>query len=126
MCATAIVGTTNRVCADRVVKVKGDFCADPGSICESGTFCSTSEGAPICVPRPQLDESCSLEIPCADGLRCDGRSRCAAKLPAGATCVSNDDCGTAAPMCDRAAGWVCDVGLSFAPPPSTACAGYGR
>jgi hypothetical protein len=126
MCAPAIIGTTLRVCADRVVKSRGEFCSDPGSVCEDGTYCATAHGAPICAPRAAAGDVCSLAVPCADGLRCDGESRCSEKLAPGAICVSNDDCSAAAPMCDRAAGWVCDVGLSFAPPPSTTCIGYGR
>jgi hypothetical protein len=125
-CAPAIVGAAARVCADRVAKAKGEFCADPGSVCAEGSFCSTAMGAPMCLPRAAMGEACSFTMPCADGLRCDGEGRCSERLPAGATCVSNDDCGPAAPMCDRAAGWVCDLGLAFAPPPSTACVGYGR
>jgi hypothetical protein len=126
MCAAAIVGTTTRVCADPVPKLEGEFCADPGSVCTSGTFCSTIQGAPICQKKAALGESCSLTFPCTEALRCDGLGRCSERMPAGASCASNDDCAAEAPMCDPAAGFVCDIGLSFAPPPSTACSGYGR
>lgn len=126
VCAAAIVGTTTRVCADPITKRTGEFCADPGSVCESGSFCSMAHAAPICAPKPTLGEACGPTAPCADGLRCDDLGRCSEKLPAGARCESNEDCGPSAPLCDRGAGFVCDIGLSFAPPPSTACAGYGR
>jgi hypothetical protein len=122
------VSTTNatKVCADRSVRKEGDFCEDPGSICDEGLYCAHGEGAAQCKKMKAEGEGCGASTPCAAGLRCDGGNTCQKRLGPGSPCTSDSDCSDAAPYCDKSAGSLCDAGLAFAPPPSTSCAGYGR
>jgi hypothetical protein len=108
-----------RVCAKPVTKRAGDFCADPGSRCEGGSFCAMGEGgAAQCLPARASGELCdrrSTEPQCKLELRCTQDGACGERLPAGAVCQSDADCGADAPNCDTTLDTPrCDAGISFA------------
>jgi hypothetical protein len=108
-----------RVCAKPVPKSAGDFCADPGSRCETGSFCAMGEGgAPQCLAARSTGEPCdmrSTDAQCRAELRCTRDGVCGARLPAGAACESDADCGPDAPNCDTTLDSPrCDAGTSFA------------
>jgi hypothetical protein len=126
ICAAVAPSSSAKVCADQSVRGESDFCADPGAVCGDGLYCSTAQGAAQCKRMKAEGEACGQALPCAAGLRCDVSNACQKRLGPGAPCTSDADCSDAAPYCDKGAGSVCDAGLSFAPPPSTSCVGFGR
>ena len=114
ICAPVQPGVAQHVCADKVSKKSGDFCADPGSICESGSYCAQpATGAAQCTAEAQSGQPCSAAIPCAESLRCQAGT-CAARQNPGQACSSNGDCSPVAGYCDAYAGNICTVGLTFA------------
>jgi hypothetical protein len=122
ICAS-VAGSTQRVCADSVPKNEGDFCADPGSICATNTYCAPQEaGAPQCQPALQAGP-CGASMPCVSADRCVG-GLCIPRAGAGQSCASSDDCAPAAPYCDPYAGNICAVGVTFSTR-APDCEGYG-
>ena len=96
-------------------KAAGMPCGNPGDVCATGSYCAmNTAGLFQCTARAQSGVSC-LQVPCLENLRCFGSS-CAARVPAGETCTTNDDCPTSgATFCDPYAGSICDTGLTFSP-----------
>jgi hypothetical protein len=114
LCSPVSPGSASRVCADKVSKKSGDFCADPGSSCEAGFYCAApTSGAAQCVAEAQTGQPCSATIPCGESLRCQAGT-CGARQGPGQTCSSNGDCSPTAGYCDPYAGSICTVGLTFA------------
>jgi hypothetical protein len=99
-------------CGDKVEKKSGDGCANPGEVCETGTFCQPQTGASICVARVAAGKVCDATNLCLESLRC--ASNCVDRVGARGACQSNGDCASDAPYCDPAAGNICTPGLSFA------------
>ena len=74
-------------------EVGGGFaCAQPQQTCAMGFFCDGTN----CLARRQLDDACTLDLPCAEDLKCpaaDGGSAvCVAKADVGGSCAGDDDC----------------------------------
>jgi hypothetical protein len=99
-------------CGDKVQKKSGDGCANPGEVCETGSFCQAQTGVSICVAREASGKPCNVNDLCLETLRCN--VTCIDRVGPSQACASNDDCTTTAPYCDPAAGNVCTPGLSFA------------
>jgi hypothetical protein len=78
----------------------------------------------MCIARKALDETCGDAEPCLETLRCSG-GHCVAKLPVGAPCASNDECGSDAPVCDPYAGNVCGPAVVFTGA-SPVCRAFGK
>jgi hypothetical protein len=117
--------TAQMVCADKTPKNAGDFCADPGSVCATGTFCSAPAGggAAQCQARAATGAQCSATTPCLETLRCNGGT-CADRATPGQACTTNDDCSSQAGYCDGYAGNICTIGLTFATG-ALDCRGFG-
>lgn len=114
ICSPVQPGVSQHVCADKVSKKSGDFCADPGSSCESGSYCAQATGsAAQCTAEAQTGQPCSATIPCNESLRCQSGT-CAARQTQGQGCSSNSDCAPIAGYCDPYAGNICTIGLTFA------------
>lgn len=114
ICAPAQPGLPTLVCADKVDKALGDFCADPGSVCAAGSYCAQATGsAAQCTPDAQMGQPCSATLPCVETLRC-AAGVCVARQVPGQACTSNGDCSPTAGFCDTYAGNICTVGLTFA------------
>lgn len=117
-------------CADKVQKNKGDGCANPGEVCETGTYCASSGDVKICTPKLDLGGACDATKPCLETARCENGT-CTARVGIGQSCSTtrdatdpNADCSSAAPYCDTAAGSLCAPGLSFAAK-APDCSAYG-
>ena len=124
VCTPAQPGAPQLVCADKVSKSQGDFCADPGSECATGTYCASSTAAAAqCQARGQHGTPCSATQPCLESLTCSAGT-CTDRSGPGKTCATNDDCSPTAGYCDPYAANICTVGLTFATG-SLDCKGYG-
>jgi hypothetical protein len=114
-------------CADKVIKNKGQLCANPGEVCNTGSYCAADpvSGNLTCLDKAAQGAACSATVPCLETLRCDGATgTCLARFTAGQSCGSSDDCVAAAPYCDQSIGCKCDLGLSFSAG-GAACVDYG-
>ena len=115
-------------CSTKVVKNKGQGCANPGEVCNpADSYCANAAGAssPTCLAKALQSEACSATIPCIPTMRCDsGTNTCVPRAMATESCGTSEDCATAAPYCDPYIGHKCDVGLSFAAGALT-CVDYG-
>ena len=117
------------LCATPVNKNKGDPCGNAGEICNAGAYCAQDPlraNAYYCLPKGMQGTACDAATPCVEALHCDAVTRlCAPRVMPNESCVSSDDCPTAAPYCDPYVGSKCDIGLAFAPTAAAACADYG-
>ncbi len=109
-------------CGEKTEKKKGDGCANPGEVCEAGTFCQTQADVKICAAKKAKGDACDATTPCLEDLRCN--TMCTDRLGVGAQCASDADCSASAPYCDEAANKICTPGLSFAVG-SPDCRAYG-
>ncbi len=121
ICAPVAPGSTMSVCADSQNANPGDFCANPGTVCQGNSYCAVPMGgAPQCTAEPTEGQACGAAIPCASSLRCAAGTCTPQVAPAGA-CTTNSDCGPMAGYCDPnvgsrcGAGACCTSGLIFAP-----------
>lgn len=102
------------VCADRVEKKSGDFCGNPGEVCDTTSYCiAGANNAVQCAPKKAKGDGCNAKDPCADTLRCN--SFCADRLTSGEACTSDGDCAASAPFCDIYNGNKCSAGIIAAP-----------
>ncbi|MFO0673265.1 MAG: hypothetical protein U0235_27225 [Polyangiaceae bacterium] len=102
------------VCADRVEKAKGDFCGNPGEVCDASAYCTqAAAGSLQCAAKKAANETCDAKNPCVDTLRCAGT--CADRFPSGGTCDTDADCASGAPFCDLYNGKKCSAGIIPAP-----------
>jgi hypothetical protein len=120
-------------CAAKVAKKLNDPCANPGEVCEKGTFCTKdATGLVVCLKKRDKGETCSAPGvsdgvgPCLEALRCtDGVQRCEDRLGVGAACpVGKDECTAEAPYCDDTTR-KCVAGAIFAPSATELCKAYG-
>jgi hypothetical protein len=103
------------VCADKVEKKTGDFCGNPGEVCDANSYC-TAGAAPNsiqCIAKKAKGDGCSATDPCNDTLRCN--TFCTDRLSSGDACASDADCGSSAPFCDIYNGSKCSAGIIAAP-----------
>ncbi len=123
LCAPVQPGVAQLVCADKVAKAAGDFCADPGSVCAAGSYCAQATGmAAQCTAEAQMGQPCNAALPCVETLRCSA-GVCVPRQVPGQSCTSNGDCSPTAGFCDTYAGSICTVGLTFATGAAD-CKGY--
>jgi hypothetical protein len=110
-----VPGASQSVCAPPEPADAGQFCANPGTECATGTYCAASAtgGAPICTARVTMGGVCSSTTLCLETLRCVDAT-CVAREETGGACTTDDDCSPTAPYCDTYAGGICTVGLEFA------------
>jgi hypothetical protein len=113
ICSPAAAGSALLVCAKLEVKMTGDFCADPGSMCSGGAYCANEGGAPQCMAPAQSGQACNAQVTCESTLRCVS-GMCAPRVGPGDACASDGDCDATAPYCDANAGNICTIGLTFA------------
>jgi len=114
LCSPVAPGSTQSVCAQSQNVASGAFCSNPGSVCQTGTYCAlTMTGAAQCQPRPTAGAMCSPATPCLESLRC-AAGLCTDQVGPGGPCTGSSDCGAAAPYCDPYASSICTVGLTFA------------
>ncbi len=100
------------VCDTKVVKQKGDGCANAGEVCDKGSFC---QDAKRCAAKKTSGETCDAKAPCVEDLRCQAGT-CAARVGSGELCGSDDDCAPSAPFCDKSgASPKCLAGSVYAP-----------
>ena len=121
-CSGTTAVCTNGFCGDKTVRAKGAGCANPGDVCDTGLYCAPGTPA-LCQPGKSGGDACAATSDCTTNLRCSNKV-CAARLPAGGTCDSNDDCDATAAYCDRDSGKICTQGLIFGPKLAT-CKPYG-
>jgi hypothetical protein len=114
VCAPVQPGVAQTVCADKTPANVGDFCANPGTECATGSYCATSmAGAAQCTARGAVGAACTATSPCLESLRCF-MGTCVDRAKPGEACNSNNDCPDVDPYCDPYAGNICAIGLSFA------------
>ncbi|HTB74925.1 MAG TPA: hypothetical protein VK762_16865 [Polyangiaceae bacterium] len=119
ICAPVMPGSTSLVCASSMTVKEGDFCASPGSTCATDSYCGLpSASAAYQCEAAKLDgQSCDpVTAPCVSAERCVSAGTgqvCEARVQAGQSCQSDDDCAPAAPYCDPYAN-KCTAGQSFA------------
>jgi len=118
---------SHNVCAKAVPKNSGDQCGEAGSVCASGTYCTSMPTTPTvsqCLPKKASGEPCDTTSVCKEDLHCVSGA-CASRVKAGEPCGSNDDCPPAAPYCDLSVPPAsCSLGLRFASH-APACIPYG-
>ena len=113
-CSPVQPGAKQLVCADRSEVEFGGFCANPGSVCASGSYCKLIPGgAAQCTSDAQAGEFCDAATTCVESHHCVANA-CTARQAPGQPCVSNDDCSPIAGFCDPYAGNICTVGFTFA------------
>jgi len=109
-------------CAAKVTKNANDLCSNPGEVCSTGLFCTTVSGVMQCAAKGASGAACSATAPCLEMLRCSNGT-CMDRVAAQGSCDPlGDDCASAAPFCDPAAGNKCDPGLSFSASSASCCA----
>jgi len=86
------------VCIKPETVAKNAGCANAGQVCEKGTYCQATGGRKFCVDKNKLDETCGVESPCIESLRCV--NRCIAKVTVGQPCDTDGECADEAPFCD--------------------------
>jgi len=99
-------------CATKVEKKTGEPCANPGDLCEAGSYCTSNGSLMVCTSKKGAGEVCNDAIsPCSEEYRCNGT--CVARYNAGETCDSNkDECAASAPYCDPTIS-KCTAGVGF-------------
>lgn len=120
-------------CALRVSKKLNEPCANPGEICEKGTFCTKDPtGLTVCLKKRDKGETCTQPGaaegpgPCLESLRCIvGEFRCGDRNPVGTSCdPGSDDCAAEAPYCDDTTK-KCVAAQIFAPSQVELCKNFG-
>jgi hypothetical protein len=118
-------------CGDKVDKKNGELCANPGEVCETGSYCATVGDVKQCTPKVPLQGACDpVKTPCIESARCDN-AVCQPKVGIGQTCNPtretdpNADCTADGPYCDAALGNVCTKGLFSLAGGVADCAAFG-
>jgi hypothetical protein len=119
--ASANGGAVPSVCAPSVNVAAGGFCATPGSICATDSYCAlpSASSAYECEPAMQQSQSCDpVTAPCASTQRCVSQTgsaapMCQPRAKLGQACQSDGDCVPDAPYCDPYIN-KCTTGQSFA------------
>lgn len=96
-------------CGTAKLVVAGGGCANIGEYCPAGSYCNGATGVWMCTAKVGLLASCTTS-PCMENLRC-AAGFCAARLPIGEACVSDDDCAEG--ICHPYAG-KCAADIRFA------------
>jgi hypothetical protein len=125
VCAPVTPGSKELLCAMAVPVVAGGFCANPGDVCPTGTYCTGSPA--MCEEGASVEGTCTQVKGCAAGGYCDideGADKGVCKVGGGigSECSTSANCGTMAPYCDMnvtatsgsGGSGACEVGLSFA------------
>jgi hypothetical protein len=121
-CSGTLVCDRNFCAEKRDVNV-GDGCANPGEVCAAGSYCAdVGGGIRQCKAKVAVGGQCSATLPCDENSRC-ASGTCAARLGAGESCPTDDDCGTSAPRCDPNA-HKCVAGLQLSAG-TTDCKDFG-
>jgi hypothetical protein len=110
-----VAGTsTEMFCATETTVAAGGQCGESGQVCAASTYCSGNPA--VCVAAVGDGQECSPTDPCVSTDHCVNGS-CQPRAAAGGACLSNADCGSAAPYCDplHQPGPACTIGLEFAP-----------
>lgn len=122
-CADSLICDKN-VCADKVEKKLGEFCGNPGEVCDSSSFCAVTGTALQCVAKKAQGETCDAKTaPCIDTLRCN--TTCSPRFESGESCAANSDCAADAPYCDTYNGNKCSAGIILAPGTAICKAAFG-
>lgn len=102
------------VCADKAEKKTGEFCGNPGEVCDASSYCTAAAGGSLqCAAKKGKGDLCTAKDPCTDALRCN--NTCGERFASGEACASDGDCGTGAPFCDTYNGNKCSAGIIAAP-----------
>jgi hypothetical protein len=112
-CTAKTPGGDPVVCEPAQPVAQGQSCSGLGAMCAAGTYCSDQSGQWQCTAGAAVGQ------PCAAGIYCLGAQHCMAHIcpmpgNAGASCVSDGDCGADAPYCDPNSA-TCAPGLAFQP-----------
>jgi hypothetical protein len=88
------LGASAGTCEEPVEVSGGRSCEDPEEVCEADFYCNEDRN---CIEKQSETETCSVTVPCADGLNClivedAGTSQCVAKLENGDECEADGDC----------------------------------
>jgi hypothetical protein len=118
----ADAGAGSFVCAPAVPVAEGQFCANPGSMCATDTYCAIPSTGPAyqCEPAKMDGQPCDpATAPCVSTERCEANTgvtgqTCMPRAIAGQACQTSGDCDPTAPYCDPYAMNRCTTGLSFA------------
>jgi hypothetical protein len=86
------------VCATEVVKSIDEGCANPGEVCDKGSYCGQVESLTRCLAKKSEGDLCTADVPCKEELRCAGT--CRAKYAPGEVCATSAECSDAAPYCE--------------------------
>jgi hypothetical protein len=112
-CTSKTPGGDPAICEPVQSVAQGQSCSGLGAQCAAGNYCSNQSGQWQCAPGADVDN------PCAAGIYCLGGQHCMAHIcpmlgNAGASCVTDDDCGADAPYCDPNSS-TCAQGQTFQP-----------
>jgi hypothetical protein len=106
--ATQICDSGFMTCAPQKSASANAGCNNPGEVCPTGQYCT---GAPRqCTPRMASGQTCDINSPCLEALRCSAGT-CAERVDLAEACTSNGDCLPAHPYCDTFNGNVCTNGF---------------
>lgn len=117
-------------CAGKTAKKLNEPCANPGEVCEAGTYCAKDgSGLVVCQAKRTLGQPCSTSAtepaPCIETARCAGTGVCETRVPQGGTCdVGFDQCAAEAPYCDGTTK-KCVAQIIFAPSQTELCKDFG-
>jgi hypothetical protein len=124
ICAPVSPGSKELLCASAIAVLAGGFCANPGDVCPTGTYCSGSPAT--CEEGASVAGTCTQVKGCAAGGFCDideGATSGVCKVGGGigSACMTSANCGTTASYCDTnvppmggSGAGSCEEGLSFA------------
>jgi hypothetical protein len=112
-CTAKSPGGDPAVCEAAQSVMAGQSCSGLGAQCAAGSYCSDQSGQWQCAPGADVGQ------PCAAGVYCLGNQHCVNHIcptpgTAGASCVTDGDCGSNAPYCDPFTN-TCAQGLTFQP-----------
>jgi hypothetical protein len=120
----AVGANPNLLCAPKTVKKLGDGCANPGEVCDTGSYCGSQNGLPTCIARQTKGNACGDTVLCLETLRCKANA-CDDRLGSGQPCATPDDCLPDVPLCLDVSGTLrCLASLTFGTA-SPACQPYG-
>ena len=99
-------------CATENEKKSGEPCANPGDICERGSYCTNNGSLFVCASKKGAGEVCRDDSsPCSEDYRCNGL--CVSRFGPGESCeVGRDQCASSAPYCDPTV-LKCTAGVGF-------------
>ncbi len=107
-CASDLV-CDKGICATKSQKNAGDFCGNPGEVCDDASFCDATNPPLKCNPRAAQGATCSDKVPCQKTLRCvigagTTMGQCLPLVNPGDPCSQDSDCPptNSPPYCDPA------------------------